>query len=604
MVYCGKASQGCQSCRTRRIKCDKVRPQCTQCIRVAKACPGYRDQLELMFRDESTKVIKKAHAQWGVAESFESGESSSASPTSAASPGNISVRSRASITRASRSKSTTSTGDDKRNLITTPKEIYATRSDQAVRFFIEHYLVGHPDEPKASQELQGIGWIHAPQIQNIMAAVGLASMSNLTGDKSLQVMATEKYGLALRQMVESIKNLGSIDLGVSMRTIIILSLFEVCGGSSAGSASGARTHLMGAAALLRTNLARSGAASASLTILRALLQLCFSMVCLRAMLCRLTCLSRTQLIPCLVAQSELPDIFFDWVTMSENIASAPDKPSTDLIRILARLVHLSAFVNGHVLVDGHPKTTEVILEALEVDAQLEAWECNQEGIWVVTEEWDRNLPPDAVFDGYYHVYTDMWTARVWNHYRWSRLLVNDMLARFVESCPISSGSVVSASQQLHSRDCIIRVARDMLVSIPTHYRHPRLEPSHRKLLDKTSGGAGMGAAGIPTLLFQIRVAGCAPFVPARYRTWVRSILETIWANTGMTQAKTQAELVAKTQGEGSPEPQIQVKPDPDEKVKTPSRSPSSYPRYVPQESTRTQAQNNPHNYLGVELPGG
>lgn len=289
--------------------------------------------------------------------------------------------------------------------------------------------------------------------------------------------------------------------------------------------------------------------------------------------------------------------------MSENIASTPDKPSTELIRMLARLVHLSTFVSRHVLVDGHPKTTEVILEALEIDTQLEAWESGQEGIWVVAEECDKSLPPDAVFDGCYHVYTDMWTARVWNHYRWSRLLVNDMLARFAESYPISAGPLLSASHQLQTRNCIIRVARDMLVSIPTHYRHPRLEPAHRRLLDKTSGGAGMGAAGIPTLLFQIRLAGCAPFVPAPYRAWVRSILETIWADTGMTQAKAQAELVAKAQEGGSPEPQVNLKPDPDQKMERPIRSPLAKPRFLPRQPNRPQAQYNPHNYLGVELPG-
>ena len=52
-------------------------------------------------------------------------------------------------------------------------------------------------------------------------------MSNLTGDKEMQVMAREKYGLALRLMVASIQNLQTIDLTVSVRTIIILALFEV-----------------------------------------------------------------------------------------------------------------------------------------------------------------------------------------------------------------------------------------------------------------------------------------------------------------------------------------------------------------------------------------
>jgi len=52
-------------------------------------------------------------------------------------------------------------------------------------------------------------------------------MSNLTGDKDMQVMAREKYGLALRLMVASMQNLQTVDLTVSMRTIIILALFEV-----------------------------------------------------------------------------------------------------------------------------------------------------------------------------------------------------------------------------------------------------------------------------------------------------------------------------------------------------------------------------------------
>lgn len=63
MVYCGKPSKGCGQCRTRKIRCDQARPACSQCIRAKRECPGYRDQLALMFRDESTSVVKKAKAE-------------------------------------------------------------------------------------------------------------------------------------------------------------------------------------------------------------------------------------------------------------------------------------------------------------------------------------------------------------------------------------------------------------------------------------------------------------------------------------------------------------------------------------------------------------
>lgn len=90
---------------------------------------------------------------------------------------------------------------------------------------------------------------------------------------------------------------------------------------------------------------------------------------------------------------------------------------------------------------------------------------------------------------------------------------------------------------------IRRVARDLLVSIPTHYRHPRLERKHRDLIDKTSGGAGIGVAGVPNLLFQIQVAGSAPGVPRHYTAFARNMLETIFADTGMLQARGLAETL-------------------------------------------------------------
>jgi hypothetical protein len=60
MVYCGKPSKGCSSCRERKIRCDQKEPGCGQCDKRDQKCPGYRNLVDLMFRDESTHVIKKA----------------------------------------------------------------------------------------------------------------------------------------------------------------------------------------------------------------------------------------------------------------------------------------------------------------------------------------------------------------------------------------------------------------------------------------------------------------------------------------------------------------------------------------------------------------
>jgi len=235
-------------------------------------------------------------------------------------------------------------------------------------------------------------------------------------------------------------------------------------------------------------------------------------------------------------------------------------------------------VQSHAFIDGRPKTAEIIREALEIDRLLAAWEGRTDGKWIVSEERQDEgyFPADAVLDNYFHVYSDVWAARMWNHYRWSRILVCQRLLEFLEKYPVSSAetellavvivspttspaspvssalptaAVGTPSKPRSKRESIVndtlRVSRDLLVSIPTHYRHPKLERHHRECLDKTKGGAGMGVAGVPTLLYQIRVAGCAPGIPNRCRVWAKNILETIWRDTGMLQAKREAEAFNK-----------------------------------------------------------
>ncbi|KAH6604074.1 hypothetical protein Trco_007520 [Trichoderma cornu-damae] len=60
MVYCGRPSKGCSHCRERKIRCDQKEPGCGQCNKRQIECPGYRNMVDLMFRDESNHVIKKA----------------------------------------------------------------------------------------------------------------------------------------------------------------------------------------------------------------------------------------------------------------------------------------------------------------------------------------------------------------------------------------------------------------------------------------------------------------------------------------------------------------------------------------------------------------
>lgn len=54
----GRPSTGCQTCRNKRIKCDEQKPSCLNCRKSKRVCYGYRDQLDLKFRDQN-KVAKR-----------------------------------------------------------------------------------------------------------------------------------------------------------------------------------------------------------------------------------------------------------------------------------------------------------------------------------------------------------------------------------------------------------------------------------------------------------------------------------------------------------------------------------------------------------------
>ncbi len=309
---------------------------------------------------------------------------------------------------------------------------------------------------------------------------------------------------------------------------------------------------MGGAAIL-SNFLPSG--RTPVDGLRGLLQMCFSMLASQQGSFQYASPEPNVLIPTRAepyVEGALPKPFFDWMSMIDNMVADQDRPSADLLKVVARFVQLSALVRTQPLIDGQPRTADVIRQALEIDRDLESWEKQQHGAWSVAEEHvDDFFPSEAVFDGCYHVYGNTYIARVWNHYRWTRIMVNQLLLEAADHFPGSSAPLVANGQQPRSLECIARLARDTLVSVPTHYRHPQLQPAHWEYFDRTKGGAGIGTSGIPTTLFQVKVAGCAPGVPDSYRAWALEMLETAYRDTGMFQGKALAGFLRRNVEEGS-----------------------------------------------------
>ncbi|KAF7167043.1 hypothetical protein CNMCM5623_000517 [Aspergillus felis] len=55
-----RTSRSCENCRVVKRRCDKEVPQCGQCIRTREICLGYRDEWDLIFRDQTNHTIKRS----------------------------------------------------------------------------------------------------------------------------------------------------------------------------------------------------------------------------------------------------------------------------------------------------------------------------------------------------------------------------------------------------------------------------------------------------------------------------------------------------------------------------------------------------------------
>lgn len=230
-------------------------------------------------------------------------------------------------------------------------------------------------------------------------------------------------------------------------------------------------------------------------------------------------------------------MFHDWVSFSRRTMLPEDQPAVTLGPLIARFIEVSSFVRFSAFRDGNSATNSMLQQLIDIDEEFGDWENSLDGLWCYKTERAPHLPPAAVFEGEYHDYHDMWVARMWNHYRWSRILLNQLIL------DMSSKNTVSGQQLLISaegrREClktIRRLARDILASTPSHWRHPLLGDS-AAIPVQQNGVAGAGAAGIPVLLFQLQVAACAHGVLPEYWNWAYSVLECIWGDMGMKQAK-------------------------------------------------------------------
>lgn len=216
-----------------------------------------------MFRDETVKVEKRVRASWGcedgnasssassstdatarqgpaktkrsssIASSATSGSlyvstpSSSYASVSPISPNSPHARGRSSSPLAATSSpATIRSQGEVWNPSKLPAAIPTDPAELGLSFYVDHYIIGYPDEVRKAEDLSSQIWFQSSSSQATMAALGLAGLGNLHDDKQLQHLSRIKYGEALSLANEALHN-PLQNLEAAIKTTVMLALFQV-----------------------------------------------------------------------------------------------------------------------------------------------------------------------------------------------------------------------------------------------------------------------------------------------------------------------------------------------------------------------------------------
>ena len=229
MVYYGKLSKGCERCRLRKVKCDQGKPGCKRCDKSGVTCPGYRDLGQVLFRDESARVIDRARRDTLGEENIEAVDAEGSRLQCAAAAQRADPASFLPLTR--------------------PLQLPLNR--MAADFFFSNFVVEGPLLSETNCELVMSIYRNNPESAAFHAieAVGLAGLSNVFRVPQLRVEARQRYGQALVGTNALLSDTAKATSDLTAMSVILLAQFERMIVESWDQYS--RAHLEGASALLK-----------------------------------------------------------------------------------------------------------------------------------------------------------------------------------------------------------------------------------------------------------------------------------------------------------------------------------------------------------------
>ncbi|WYZ40291.1 hypothetical protein EsH8_IV_000632 [Colletotrichum jinshuiense] len=523
MVYCGKPSKGCSSCRERKIRCDQGEPGCGQCEKRQQQCPGYRNLVDLMFRDESSHVIKKAaktrargrtknpQASGTVpgAPVPDSADPESSHPTSrtSAKPGtrrhlpsrplalldrNITIRSRPQHIQWAASPTGYLENDesdsDSDNLLPSPDEgswpttqkvalLYSlspSYQERGTAYFFSRYVTVDENACHQNYDFMFDVWrpasmLPSRQVDGVMAsmtAVGLAGLSSLTMCPKMMDWSRRSYGTALQLTNDALRDPVEAVKDTTMLSILILGTYEMLSGRNNQTVRAWQNHINGASALAKMrglNQFRTRAGARMFVML-----------------------THIVIINCMQRDMAMPQPLVELRNQLGMLSGGTD-PNWRLSGPIYKVMQLRYDIKSGKL----SQTGDIIDQLLKVDQEFVVIIDDLPDFWKYRPV-RLSTAHSAVLDGHHcDVYPTLGLAATWNGVRSIRMMVHETIIGELFKCfhehTILSWPYEAKLQLAKSVELLEKLRDTILASVPQHFGIVSFK-------DAMSGRVGLSAA--------------------------------------------------------------------------------------------------------------
>ncbi|KAG8530891.1 uncharacterized protein KY384_004248 [Bacidia gigantensis] len=423
-----------QSVEAEIRQCDQRPGTCQNCENHRVECPGYRDQLDLAFLDETDDVFRKAKSKTGKQ--------------------NHAYRIHSNQSQEVKSRRWRGEGSD----ITEPwhgAAITLARSmglkssydDLAVNFFFRNYFVGtNSTENGPNQNAALLKRETHDALPDGIRAVALASLATLLKAPDLMLEARKRYVLAVQQLNDALQNPQKVNKDSTLYATMLLSNFETVAGNSSPSMTAWRNHIFGGSALLKTRgVAQLKTISGTHLFLQA---------------------ASYMFLPCLKHGVPIPKEIME---LRAVVALSVDSENPSW-RVWETAVDFTNFMAS--LADGSlSDDLEKYQKASELDLRFASAFVDVPPTWQY-RTYRTNNDPDLVPNGTYHIYSSFIGVQMWNSMRTMRVILGEimresfLLGDRLNSDVLSNSEKRAVFERIH--DTNRRLQADVISSIPQH----------------------------------------------------------------------------------------------------------------------------------------